>query len=73
MERLLKSAKFWTLALDLVVSVTLHFVGKYAAPVAYDDVQFLIVTLQPAFAMVIGSIAYEDGIKAKYQPAPKPE
>ena len=61
---LFKSRKFWLLVLDVVVSVTLHFVGQYASPATYNDVQFLIVTLQPVFVTIIGAVAYEDGQRA---------
>jgi len=57
---LVRSRKFWLLVLDVAVSITLYFVGKYA-PVAIDDVKFAILTLQPLVIVVIGSIAYEDG------------
>lgn len=60
MQRLLNSAKFWTAIIDLVVSLILYFVGKYAAAGAFEDVKFVIAALQPVFLMLIGSIAYED-------------
>jgi hypothetical protein len=56
---LLRSRKFWLLILDVVVSATLYFVGKYA-PVAAEDVKFLIALLQPVFLLLIGSIAYQN-------------
>jgi uncharacterized Tic20 family protein len=65
MPALLKSRKFWLLVLDVVISVSLHFVGQYGTPAAYDNIQFLIVTLQPVFVTIIGAIAYEDGQAAK--------
>ena len=58
---LLKSRKFWLLILDLICSVTLYFVGKYAGASVFEDVKMLIVSLQPVFVTVIGAIAYEDG------------
>ena len=64
MNRLIHSAKFWTLILDLVVSLILYFTGKYADPSAFEDVKFVIGAIQPVFIFLIGAIAYEDG-KAK--------
>jgi len=49
---------------DLVVSLILYFVGKYAAPAMADDITYVIAAIQPVFLLVIGGIAYEDG-KAK--------
>jgi hypothetical protein len=63
MKRLLFSAKFWTLVLDLVVSSILYFVGKYAGASVFADIKFLIGALQPVFLFVIGAIAYEDAAK----------
>ena len=57
---LFKSRKFWLAMFDLVVSLTLFFVGKYASWVM-EDVQAVIVAIQPVFVILIGSIAYEDG------------
>lgn len=56
---LLRSRKFLLMLLDVVLSIALHFISKYA-PQAVGDVNFLIVTLQPVFIAVIGGIAYED-------------
>ena len=61
MPRLFKSRKFWLAMLDLVTSVALYFIVKYAIPSAADDVVFIIGVLQAPFIMVIGGIAYEDG------------
>jgi hypothetical protein len=44
---------------DVVVSVALFFVGKYA-PVAFEDIKFLIITIQPVIISVIVGIAVED-------------
>lgn len=59
MQRLQRSAKFWVLVLDTVVSLTLFFVGKYA-PAIMEDVKFVIGALQPVFALVITGIFVED-------------
>lgn len=59
MQRLWKSSKFWLLVFDVVTSITLYFVGKYALN-AMEDVKFLVVTIQPVFALVITGIFVED-------------
>ena len=59
MQRLLKSAKFMTLALDTVVSLATFFIGKYAGA-STEDLLFLIASIQPVAMMMIGAIAYED-------------
>lgn len=58
---LLRSRKFLTAIFDLVVSLILYFVGKYAAPAMADDITYIIAAIQPVFLLVIGGIAYEDG------------
>lgn len=60
-----KSRKFWTAMVDLLVSLTLYFVGKYAAPSIAEDVKFLILAFQPVFGLVIAGIAYEDAAAKK--------
>jgi len=59
--RLLQSRKFLMLVLDVLMSGTLFFVGKYAGPSVFEDIQFLVMLLQPVFVSIIVSIAYEDG------------
>ena len=59
MQRLLKSAKFMTLALDTVVSLATFFIGKYAGA-STEDLLFLIAAIQPVAMTMIGAIAYED-------------
>ena len=60
-----KSRKFWTAIIDIVASLTLYFVGKYAAPEIAEDVKFLIVAFQPVFVLVIAGIAFEDAAAKK--------
>jgi hypothetical protein len=66
---LFKSRKFWLMILDLVVSLTMFFVGKYADAALFDDIKFVIVALQPVFVTIIGAIAYEDAANIKAQGA----
>lgn len=61
-KALVMSRKFWLLILDTVISITLYFVSKYA-PVAFDDVKFAILALQPVFVAIILAIAWEDNNK----------
>ena len=61
---LLRSRKFWLLMLDMGISLATYFITKYAAPALADDALFVIGSIQPAFVVIIGAIAYEDG-KAK--------
>ena len=56
-----KSRKFWYMLVDVVVSVSTFFVGKYVAPSATEDILFLIGALQPVVITLIASVAYEDG------------
>ena len=67
-----QSRKFWTAIVDIAVVLILYFVGKYAAPSVFDDIQLIIVTIQPVFLMVIGGIAYEDGQAKKAGTFEKP-
>lgn len=59
MKRLGQSSKFLLLILDVVISLTLYFVGKYL-PTAAPDVEFAIKVLQPVFIALILAIAGED-------------
>jgi hypothetical protein len=62
---LIKSRKFWLLVMDTVLSLVLFFGAKYLAPAAFDDVKFVIASIQPVFVVIIGAIAYEDGKAAE--------
>ena len=64
MTPLFSSRRFWLLILDVVASLLIFFVGKYAA-VAIEDVKFLIGLLQPVFIMVIGAYTVDDVNTAK--------
>lgn len=57
---LLKSRKFWLMILDLVISLALYFVAKYAAAPVAEDVKWVIGLIQPIFIAIISAIAYED-------------
>jgi hypothetical protein len=59
-KALLYSRKFWLLTLDTLVSLGLYFAGKYAAPGLFEDIQTVILALQPAFVAIIVAIAWED-------------
>ena len=77
LKRLVRSRKFLLALLDVVIALVLFFGTKYAAPVVFEDIQFLILTLQPVFVAIIAAIAYEDAafkrtgrVVLAYQKAP---
>jgi len=57
---LIKSRKFWLMMFDLILSVTVFFVTKYAGPEYSDDVLFLIGAVQAPILFVIVGITVED-------------
>jgi hypothetical protein len=59
-SRLLHSSKFLLLCLDVVLSLTLYFVGKYAPASVFEDIKVLIAALQPVFVSLIVAISIED-------------
>jgi len=65
-ENLMNSRKFWLLVLDTIISLILYFVGKYTAPEVNQDIEFLIMTLQPVFIAVIVGIFVEDAAVKRY-------
>ena len=58
--KLLRSRKFLTLLLDVVVSFVTYFVTKYVAPTLADDILFLLGGLQPVVLAVIAMWGLED-------------
>jgi len=72
MNRLLNSSKFWTAMVDVVISLGLYFIGKYV-PGAAEDVNTVIVALQPVFAMVIAGIFVEDAAAKRAGMDPNPD
>lgn len=71
MKRLLNSSKFWLLVFDVATSTALYFVGKYALG-ALEDAKFLIVTIQPLFALVVTGIFVEDAAAKRAGNVAKP-
>ena len=61
-----QSRKFWITVVDVVVSLTAYFVGKYLSPEASKDIMTLVLSLQPVVLLLIGSYAVQNiaGIKA---------
>ena len=57
---LLRSRKFLLLVLDVLVSLALYFVGKYAGAGVFEDVKLVITSVQPIFIALIMAIAVED-------------
>jgi hypothetical protein len=58
---LLKSRKFLVLPLDIAVSLMLYFSAKYLAAGTVEDIETVILALQPVVLVLISAIAYEDG------------
>ena len=54
-----KRRKFWLVILDVGITLGLFFVGKYAPGVA-EDMNVVIIAIQPVFVMLIAGIAIED-------------
>ena len=50
---LFSSKQFWVMALDVVVSVSAYFVGKYVNPQQSQDIRWMITTMQPVALFVI--------------------
>jgi hypothetical protein len=55
MPALFQSRRFWVLVIDLVISISLYFLGKYGTPSALDDVKFLIAAIQPVVLLIISA------------------
>lgn len=49
-------SKFWTAVIDMVISLTLYFVGKYGSAGLLDDMKFVITAIQPIFAIIVLAI-----------------
>jgi len=60
MQSLLKSRKFWIMLVDVVVSISTYFVGKYLSPETVKDILFLIGALQPVVLLVISFIGVQN-------------
>ena len=71
MNRLFKSAKFWTAIVDALVSTLAICLAWYLSPEKVTQVMTLIGLWQPVIAVVIASFAYEDGQKIKAGIIPK--
>lgn len=63
-QMLLKSRKFLLLVLDTVISLILWGVGLWL-PQYTEQVNQLILILQPVFVSVIGGIAVEDAAEKR--------
>ena len=55
-----KSRKFWLLILDVVLSAAVFFGGRYVSAESQDILNWLIVTMQPVFIMLIGAYTYQN-------------
>lgn len=59
MNNLIKSRRFWTAVIDMVVSIALFAVGKYS-PSDLDMTKFLIAAIQPVVLVIIAAYTVED-------------
>ena len=59
---LLRSRKFWILVLDVIVSSVLFFGAKYIAPVAFEDVKFIIGVLQAPVLFLITAYTIQNSV-----------
>ena len=48
--------EFWVLVLDVVISSIVYFGTKYLAPSVFEDVQFVVLAVQPIVVAVIGKL-----------------
>ena len=69
---LFRSRKFLLLLLDTVIAAILYFGGRYLAPDAVEELNFLIGILQPVFVAVIVGIAWEDNNRRDNTPGQPP-
>lgn len=60
---LAQSRKFWVMVLDVLISLVLYFVTKYAGGYL-DDVKYVILALQPVVWVVIFAIAKDNTTEA---------
>ena len=54
-----QSKEFLTVIVDLVVSTALYFGAKYLGEGEFEDLQWVIVALQPVVALLIAHFAVE--------------
>jgi hypothetical protein len=57
-----RDAKFLTAAVDVVVSLVLYFVGKYAGETILQDTKTIILALQPITLMLIAGFFQRDSV-----------
>ena len=48
--------EFWILVLDIIISAVVYFGTKYLAPDVFEDVQFVVLAIQPLVVAVIGKL-----------------
>jgi hypothetical protein len=57
---ILKSRKFWIMAIDGIASLAVYFVTKYLAPAAAEDVIKVLAIVQPIVITVVASITVQN-------------
>jgi hypothetical protein len=48
--------EFWILVVDIIISAVAYFGAKYLAPDVFEDVQFVVLAVQPIVVAVIGKL-----------------
>jgi len=72
MKSLFVSRKFWLMVIDITVSISAYFVGKYANPSISQDILWMIGILQPVMISLIMGIALEDAaLKSTFTDSPE--
>lgn len=59
MNNLLKSRRFWTAVVGAIATLTIYFVGRYAAA-GLEDVQMVLNVLLPIILVLIGAYTVDD-------------
>jgi predicted membrane protein len=60
MSEIIQTGRFWLMVWDVVISLVLYFVVKYAAPDLATDVKFVIGALQLPIVTLIAAYTHEN-------------
>jgi hypothetical protein len=56
----LKSRRFWTMMVDVLISTATYIISMYGTPQFQDAAKFVIVTYQPVAIFLIGAYTVDD-------------
>jgi hypothetical protein len=56
----LKSRRFWTMMVDVLVSTVTYVISLYSTPQVQEIAKFMIVTYQPVAIFLIGAYTVDD-------------